>query len=695
MTVALNAALSGLRAAQRSLDAISNNISNATTEGYTRKILPQEALLINGEGQGVLMGALVRKVDAALIRDISRQVSATEGTLVRQRYLSRIDDFNGASEIELSLSSYIGRLSQSFSTLSSAPESQLELERTLTNAQETAAKFNDFSDMLTEMRDQTETEISDSLAIINTALEEIADLNIRISTLSGSGQSTASLEDQRDLAIRKISEHMEVSTFKSDNDKVTVMTRQGQVLVDETPRQLLFQPGSVLPTSYYPGGGLNGIFIDSFTGLEITNAGIGGRIGELLTLRDNTLPTYQAQLDEMAQKLAFRMDQQGLRLFTDANGAVPPNVAPPGITGYSGFAAQIQVNTDVANDPALIRQGTNGNTVLEGSNEVIRKISEFAFGPYAYQEGQGAVDISAGTLFATLGLTQTNRVIGTTTITGYTPSLDTHPDITAGAQFDITIGGGPAATVTINAGDTATDLVNNINIAVGSPVASLNGLGQLSISATANIGFSNVSIGAAGIAALGVSFGVTAAQDPSFTVQVGQQAPVTISISAADTSATLLTNLNLVAGLTATLGGGGELILTPTEGGDITLTETIGTPLTAMGMTINNIAHTPFRQTNVGPDGTLSTGLLTNASLESYGRSIITSMSEDARAASDQAEKDQSFLNFLDKRHLDQSGVNIDEEMASMIRIQSNYAAAARMVRASETMLDELMEAFS
>lgn len=42
-TAALTSALSGLRVAQQALDLTANNISNAGTEGYTRKTLPQEA----------------------------------------------------------------------------------------------------------------------------------------------------------------------------------------------------------------------------------------------------------------------------------------------------------------------------------------------------------------------------------------------------------------------------------------------------------------------------------------------------------------------------------------------------------------------------------------------------------------------------------------------------------------------------
>jgi flagellar hook-associated protein 1 len=48
---ALNAALTGLRIAQQQIGVISNNVANVGTPGYTRKILPQQAQVIEGHGR--------------------------------------------------------------------------------------------------------------------------------------------------------------------------------------------------------------------------------------------------------------------------------------------------------------------------------------------------------------------------------------------------------------------------------------------------------------------------------------------------------------------------------------------------------------------------------------------------------------------------------------------------------------------
>jgi flagellar hook-associated protein 1 len=690
-SVSLDAALSGLKAAQRALDVISNNVANAQTAGYTRKTLPQETLVVGGAGIGVQINAIMRSVDQGLLRDLMLQTSTAQGASLRTTFLTRIQDLNGPSEAEKSLSAVIGRLRSSFATLSAAPDNPVYLNSTLTAARQVAKTFNDYSTLVNQLRQDTQGQIAEKVSKANVQLSVIAALNLQISTLSASGQSTADLEDKRDIAMRSLSQYIQISTFRGDNNTIVVMTRQGQTLADTQAHQIVFQQTSLTPGSYYPGGGANGLFIDSaVTGAEVTQGQIGGEIGALFELRDRTLPTYHAQIDELAQKMAYRFEQQGLRLFTGADGQVPANVADPGIVGYAGFAGQIRVNANVVADPSLIRSGTFGDLIDTGSNEIIRKISDFAFGRFAEQDAAGTADISAGTLFTSLGLSQVNRINGNQDLTDYTPDFSAAPNIALPADFSIDAGGGPV-TVTINPGDTATDLVNNINAAVGFNVASLSGGGRLILDAPADITLADVTIGAAGMADLGFAFGTFPAQDPSFTVQVGSQSPVTISVSSTDTAADLLSALNAIPGLSASLGTGGELLLSPTRGGGLTLTDVAGAPLAALGMTVTNIDHVAFRQNNLGPGGLLTTGLPSFGTLEDFARGTLGQQAEDASRAKEMADRETAFFQTLDKRNADTSGVNIDEELSELIRVQTAYSAAARMISASEKLLDELL----
>ena len=695
MTVSLDTALTGLKASQRALDTIANNIANASTVGFTRKTLPTVSQVIDGEGSGVSLGNITRTVDKVLMRDLITQIGISSAKATTLDYLNKIADFHGSSDTDKSIGASLSTLADSFTKLSSTPNDPLALNETVANARALVKKINDFSQLLIDLRLRVETEVDSAVKEVNTALNTIATLNEKINIQTIGGESTAVYEDERDKALRTVAQYMEITTFPAENGKIAVLTKQGQALVDGNSRQLVFTKRNLLPSSYYGDGSVSGLYLDNANGTDIADDGIGGKLGALFDLRDRILPTYEAQLDETAQKLASRFDSQGLRLFTDASGNVPANVADPGTVGYVGFASLIRVNKNVINDPSLLRSGTYGGAANAGSNDIIRKISLFAFGPYEYQKATGTTNISAGTVFSSASLSQINRVAGNTNIASYSPTLVTNTAIAAGSQFVIALSSGVPQTITIGAGDTAATLVANINAALGSPVASLNNLGQLMFNTSADIAISDVSLGAGGIAALGHSFTTYTAQNPSFTVQVGTQAPVTIGIAPGDTSTNLLNALNAVTGLTASLGSGGELILRPTQGGDLTLENLVGTPIQALGLTITNVAHTAFRDSHLGPDGSITTGLISNSSIEDYARSMITSQSQDASTASTEQSTEQSYADLLDKRNSDISGVNIDEELSEMIRVQTSYSASAKMLSTIQKILDELMAAFA
>ena len=695
-TISLNSALSGLKAAQNALNTVSTNISNAQTVGYTRKILPQQTSLVGGIGQGVLNGILTRKVDKTLQGYLIKQMGTTSGSVVRQNYLQQISDFNGAAESQNAISFKIGNLAQSFARLSESPNNQLLLQSTLLSAQDVAGKFNEYSNLINSMRNDANNQINDTVTRINTTLRDLHQINARIGNLNGSGQSTADLEDQRDLLVRDLSKVMDISIYTTDGNRIVVLTKRGLPLVDEGVHQLKFSAGAITPGSFYPGGGANGIFVDDLTrpSNEIPAAEIGGEFGALMEMRDKTLPQYQAQLDEMAQKMAQRFDTMGLRLFSDASGNIPANTTPPAPTGYTGFAGVMRVNPAVVADPTLIRNGTYGDTYPAGSNEMIRKISEYAFGNNAYLRASGTANISAGTLFGSLGLSQVNKIVGTVNLNSYTPDLDAAPNITAPASFTLNVGGLPY-NINIAPGDTAANLVTNINTAVGSTVASLDGTGRLVLNSSSTMIISNGTLGAAGLADLGLTAGTYTPSNPSLTVRVGSQAPVTISIGPADTAATLLAALNAIPGMSASLGPCGVLQMQPTRGGDISVQNGLGDPIGALGMSISPVAHPAFRTSNMRANGSISSNINGTNTLESYSRTFISGQAEDHSRAKDVQEREESFFQTLDTRLSNESGVNIDEEVAELVRIQSAYTAAARAISITEQLMDELLNIFN
>ncbi|MCB0832104.1 MAG: flagellar hook-associated protein FlgK, partial [Bacteroidetes bacterium] len=372
----LDAALSGLKIYQKQIEVISTNVANVGTDGYTRKILPQSSQAIQGETVGVTQETIVRNVDSRLTRDLWTQVSAVGYYDVQATYLNRIDQFHGDPAAEISIASEVSRLYDAFAALADTPEDQFLLSSTVSQAQDTAKKINDFSDYITTLRNDAQSEAKSIVGDINDLLVQIADLNNQIRFSTVSGKTTAALEDKRDQAVKELADDMDISFFSRGDGVLVVQTSQGIELASDKAQTLTFRSTPLSASSYYPDSAA-GIYVgdpaSDPSAFDITERSIGGRLGGLIELRDEIFPKQMAQLDELAQKMALRFEEQGLRLFTDASDTVPsdtapdPTTDPPTAVGYVGFSAKIQVNSQIVNDPTLIQSGTYGGNLPSGA----------------------------------------------------------------------------------------------------------------------------------------------------------------------------------------------------------------------------------------------------------------------------------------------------------------------------------------
>lgn len=327
---ALDSALSGLRVAQQQMNVLSNNISNVNTEGYTRKILPQEALTADAVTIGVKAGTVMRSVDLQLERDFWTQISSTNFYDLQAQYLQNIQEFHGPPDQELSIAAAISDLRDNFLALSTVPDDLFSQQTTVNQAVFLTNKINDFSRLLTQLRNDAQDQMETSINKINSLVEQISDMNRQISVNNNSGKTTAALEDERDMAVKELANELEIGFFIRGDGIMVVQTTGGVELAAETAHPLHFSPTPLSPENYYPATAA-GIYTGGdpdlvSTARDITSIDLNGNLGALISLRDETLPQHMAQLDELAHKLATRFEEQGLRLFTDASGLVPDDI---------------------------------------------------------------------------------------------------------------------------------------------------------------------------------------------------------------------------------------------------------------------------------------------------------------------------------------------------------------------------------
>ncbi len=357
LSAALSIATGSLANVTSQLALVSHNVANADTPGYVAETATQQSATEDGVGLGVVTGPVTRDIDTALQAQAFQQNSTVAGLQTTQTALQAIDSVQGTPGQGGDIASQLGGLQDQFSTLLNDPSNQTQQTAVVSSAATLAQTINSLSSAYTTQRQTAENNIVSEVGTINTTLANIGQLSAQIVTLQSAGQSTADLENQRDQAVQQLGQLVDVNTMVQPNGDMLITTAGGVSLpIHGTADPLSTSSANVLPGTYYPGGGIPAITMD---GTDVTAQLTGGQLGANVTLRDTTLPTYQAELDEFSQNLANRFSAQGLTLFSDPTGAVPAGGGTPVQSGYVGFAAAIQVNPAVQADPALVVDGTN------------------------------------------------------------------------------------------------------------------------------------------------------------------------------------------------------------------------------------------------------------------------------------------------------------------------------------------------
>ena len=80
-----------------------------------------------------------------------------------------------------------------------------------------------------------------------------------------------------------------------------------------------------------------------------------------------------------------------------------------------------------------------------------------------------------------------------------------------------------------------------------------------------------------------------------------------------------------------------------------------------------------------------------NQSITSYYSNLVTTVGSDRLQAKTNAEYNTTLTQDLSDRVASVSGVNLDEELANLIKYQSSYTAAAKLITTADQMLETLL----
>lgn len=365
LDIALQDAMTGLRATQSQIQVISANIANAQTPGYSRETLSELPIVTPAGGAGVETGVIQRVSDQLLSSNLIKQTSASSASGTTNDYLSQLQSLLGqvgsGTSFTDALNSFVGAMQ----TEATTPEDPVAQSAAVNAGQQLAQQLNQFSSGIQSLRSNVDSDLATSVTTLNNALNSIASLNKSIAQLQAEGQTTATLQDQRDQALNQVAQLIGVTSYTRPDGSMVVLTSAGQTLVDGTTvAQFGYTPsGTVTANST-----LSPVTLD---GVDVTSSITSGKMGALLQLRDTTLPNVTAELNQFTDNLFNATADANLNTTnsgTNATNDANHFFANVDIAGGKDNAATIEVNPSLVANPGLLYNGSGGPDPTIASN---------------------------------------------------------------------------------------------------------------------------------------------------------------------------------------------------------------------------------------------------------------------------------------------------------------------------------------
>ncbi|KPK90019.1 MAG: hypothetical protein AMJ94_10580 [Deltaproteobacteria bacterium SM23_61] len=354
LSAILNIARGAMNANQLAMQVISHNMANVNTPGYTRqKVVLETQVPWNLNrlkvGTGVQVDSVIQCFDRYSTRAIIQNTSSLKDYESKALVLSTVESLWNETE-ENSLSQILDEFWNAWQDLASNPGGTAERTALLGKAEILTRRFNSLSQELGQIGQNLNTNLRAGVEEVNRLTGQIAALNVRIRTAEASQTTANDLRDQRNQLLEELSGLVGITYLEQDDGSLTVLTREGLLLVNGNESWDLSTEGTSI---YY-----NGIEND------VSDRLTGGKMGGWLDLRDETLPQYLANLDEMAGTLIQEVNNLHLAGYTLSGGTgmyffkdfqVAPGV--PNAGDYSGAAAYISLSSDVLGTPENIAAG--------------------------------------------------------------------------------------------------------------------------------------------------------------------------------------------------------------------------------------------------------------------------------------------------------------------------------------------------
>jgi flagellar hook-associated protein 1 FlgK len=341
LTATLRTAVTGLATAQQALAVTANNVANAGTEGYVRKVHVQEAIALDGRGAGARSLEPRRVVDEFLVAELRVQSARLGRSEAVEGILGRVQDevFGAPGESGRGIHGRLAALAAAAEALANDPTKPAQRAQFLGAAQEVATALARAGEQVQALRGEADRRIDQLVDAINADLAALERVNEEMAR----GGPSAELEDRRDRLLASLARRLDISTYRLEDGRVAVFTRGGEPLLEGRRRVLVYDPAPVVsnatrfgPISLYAARDIDpatGKPVPGATGRVLVTGGLRaelppelatgtpadealivrsplreGELQGLLEARDRLLPELADQLDELARITRFALD---------------------------------------------------------------------------------------------------------------------------------------------------------------------------------------------------------------------------------------------------------------------------------------------------------------------------------------------------------------------------------------------------
>lgn len=630
---------SALAAAQVGISTTGHNIANASTPGYSRQVVVQGAALAQNFGYGYVgQGVDVKTIQRIYSDFQAAQVRSTQTAKSGlDSYYAQITQVNNMfADSTSGLSPTLQSFFSGIQNLASNPSSGAARQTALSSANALASTFQSMGSQLDQMNQSVNTQVTSSVATINSLATQIAQLNSNIALAQGSGQPPNDLLDQRDQLVLDLSKQIKTSVVPQDDGKYNIFIGNGQSLVVGSQAYALTTAASPTdPSRIVPAYDTQGktVLLD---GSALT----GGQLGGLLDFRNQTLDPAKNALGRVAIGLATTFNAQH-RLGLDQNGNLGGDfftVGTPTVTANTGNLGSGVATASISDVNALTT--SDYRLQYDGTNYTVTRVSD-----------------GKATTFASF------------------------PQTIDGVSFNLT--GTPAAGDNFLIKPTATGATAfGVNISDPSLIAAAAPI--VTSATTSNTGTGVISAGSVSSAYLAspLTAPVTLTYASGTNELTGFPAaqPVTVTSNGTTTTFAAGAPVTYTPGATISFGGVSFTLSGTPANAD---TFTVGPNTGGVGDNRNALLLGALQTANTLANGT--------ASYQGAFSQMVATIGSKTNEINVTSTAEGQTLSNLVAAQQSTSGVNLDEEATNLLRYQQAYQAAGKVMQVASQLFSVLL----